>query len=162
MRFFFIKPVLGSFLFLLSFSVSTGVTETFYADGTNAVIVSEPIPNRADVLSYDLPGEPQIIERRILSTRIISPPVHSETVEMKELKTTTEQPLFPLRQEQKNTMEKTEKNVTMKVPAPNDSDQTETTITCPPESFDPSPKTTNQTISQTTAQTTAQTMAQIT
>ncbi|MDR2756765.1 MAG: hypothetical protein LBC20_13765 [Planctomycetaceae bacterium] len=115
MRFFLIKPVLGSIVFLclmlfgvwevgISYGVDS-IAQTSYQ--TSPEIISETVPIRVGetVLSYDFPYEPQIIKRQIISTRIVSPPAISE------IKTINDKPLLPLRQTEKKeeTTEKIEK-----------------------------------------------------
>jgi hypothetical protein len=117
MRFFIIKPVLGSIVYLfLLFLILQGVLRgvlraeiPYMIDSvyrTNPEIVSETLPIRVGetAIPYDFPHEPQIIERRILSTRIISP---SETVlpaaavsppANSKIKTIDDQPLLPFNQ----------------------------------------------------------------
>ncbi|MDR2440134.1 MAG: PT domain-containing protein [Planctomycetaceae bacterium] len=108
MKFFLIKPFLGSVVFL--FLILSGVLETEISYGIDSIyqtsyrtspeIISETVPIRVGetAISYDFPYEPQIIKRQIISTRIISPPANSE------IKTINDKPLLPLRQ-----MERTER-----------------------------------------------------
>ncbi|MDR0610159.1 MAG: hypothetical protein LBG58_08625 [Planctomycetaceae bacterium] len=153
----FIKPVWGGILGSIVFSVlisadliSAGVlgAEPVYRVNsgywTEPAVVSETVPIRVDetAISYDFPYEPQIIERRILSTRIISPATDSPT--NSEIKTINYKPLSPLRQieEQGEKIEKNEKKVLPEEkpeenrPIHNNSDQTESSESS--ESFESS------------------------
>jgi hypothetical protein len=128
MRFFFIKPVLSSII-IFFFLMLSGIlrAEPFYwADSvyqTNPVIVSETVPIRIaeTAVAFDFPYEPQIIEQRIISTRIVSPPTTSE------IKTIEDNPLLPLRQTEKKENpilpeKKQEEKKETKKPVPNHSD----------------------------------------
>ncbi|MDR0335474.1 MAG: hypothetical protein LBI18_00105 [Planctomycetaceae bacterium] len=107
MRTFFTKPILGIFLFL--FLISSGIfgaEPSYWVDSvyqTNPIIVSETVPIRVSetAVSYDFPHEPQIIEQRILSTRIVS------TSEPPKIKNLNEKPLLPLHQTAKKELPKT-------------------------------------------------------
>jgi hypothetical protein len=128
MRFFFTKPVLGNvvFFFLISSGI-LGAEPSYWVDSvyqTNPVIVSETVPIRVveTAIPYDFPYEPQIIEQRIISTRIVSPPTTPE------IKTTEEKILLPLRQTEKkeNPIVLEEKPEEKKpVPVSNNSDKKE-------------------------------------
>jgi hypothetical protein len=141
--FIFIKPVwdciLGSILFLVLISAGVLGAEPVYRVNsvywTEPAVISETVPIRVDetAISYDFPYEPQIIERRILSTRIVSPATdlptsHSESYS--EMKIINKKPLSPLRQieEQAGKKEKKilpEEKPDEKIFEQNNSDQTE-------------------------------------
>jgi hypothetical protein len=121
MRFFiiFMKLVLGSFLgnimFLALISADVVRAEPVYRGNsdywTEPVIISETVPIRVDEMAmpYDFPYEPQIIERRIISTRIVSPTTNTSTSNS-EIKTVNNKPLSPLRSTEEP-VEKSEKKV---------------------------------------------------
>ncbi|MDR0705644.1 MAG: hypothetical protein LBF88_11730 [Planctomycetaceae bacterium] len=162
--FIFIKPVwdciLGSIIFLVLISADVLGAEPVYrvhsVYWTEPAVISETVPIRVDeaAISYDFPYEPQIIERRILSTKIVSPATDSLTSNS-EIKIINKKPLSPLRQLEEQSEKKEQKTLPEKKPeekifVPNHSDQTKLSESSEGSTSSATPTVTSETITETT------------